>query len=640
MKDQQKTKNQLIKELEELRERVAELELAGPKESEERFRTSVENMLDCFGIYTAIRDESGVIVDFRIDFINAAACGSNRMTREEQIGKGLCELLPAHRETGLFDEYCHVVDSGRPLEKETLEYEDAYGKKSLSRAFDIRASKLGDGFVAAWRDITERKQLTEDLRLSEERYKSLYNSSKEAIGWADIDGTLLDVNDSFCTLTGYSREELLTGKKYQDLTPEEYHDYEAKMVGSMIRTGEPVEYEKEYIKKDGSRVPILLTVFAALGKTGLPIGVAAIVRDISEQKESEHDLRQSEEKYRQLVSTSTDAIILVDAETKSFIEVNKACEKLYGYSQEEFRHMTVRDTSAEPEKSDAAIKDMIDGRLKRIPVRYHKKKDGTIFPLEISTSTFMMGDRRVLCGIARDISEQLKAREELERRRRDLRRLTIRLVTAQEEERKRVSMELHDEFGQALTAAQINLASIKTELPPGSPSDLLEKLEETSSLTDELPERSRELSLELRPTLLDDLGLAPTIRWYTDRFTKRLNVNVEVNVGDFEERLPGEIETVIYRVMQEAMTNISRHAEARNVRIDLKRKKSSVMMLVEDDGKGFVVQAVVDRETPEGRLGLIGMEERVGYLGGSLDIRSTPGKGTTIRVEMPMEEVV
>ena len=134
--------------------------------SEERFRTSIENMLDGFGIYTAIRDESGEIVDFLIEYVNAAACQNNRLTKEEQIGQRLCEVLPTHCETGLFDEYCQVVEAGQPLVKESLLYEDISKEQQLSRAFDIRVVKFGDGFAAAWRDVTSRKQAEDQIKAS------------------------------------------------------------------------------------------------------------------------------------------------------------------------------------------------------------------------------------------------------------------------------------------------------------------------------------------------------------------------------------------------------------------------------------------------------------------------------------------
>ncbi len=138
------------------------------RETEERYRTSVENMLDCFGIYSPVRDQSGHIVDFLVEYVNEAACRNNLMSKEQQIGKRLLELLPAHRETGLFDDYCRLVQTGEPLAKEQLVYEDVYGSQRLSRAFDVRAVKLGDGFAAAWRDVTERKRMEEALQEARE----------------------------------------------------------------------------------------------------------------------------------------------------------------------------------------------------------------------------------------------------------------------------------------------------------------------------------------------------------------------------------------------------------------------------------------------------------------------------------------
>ncbi len=131
--------------------------------SQEQFQTSVENMLDCFGIFSAMRDEAGQIVDFRIDYLNEAACKNTRMIKALQIGRGLCEVLPAHCRSGLFDDYCRVVETAEPLIKDSLIYDDTDGEHQLLRALDIRVSKLNDGFVASWRDVTERKRLEMEL---------------------------------------------------------------------------------------------------------------------------------------------------------------------------------------------------------------------------------------------------------------------------------------------------------------------------------------------------------------------------------------------------------------------------------------------------------------------------------------------
>ncbi|MEH2224846.1 PAS domain-containing protein [Nostoc sp.] len=164
------------------------------RKSEERFRTSIENMLDCFGVYRAVRNERGQIVDFVTEYVNSAACFNNQMTYEQQIGRGLCELLPGHRESGLFDEYCQVVETGQPLIKDSLVYEDNYGEQRLVRAFDIRVAKFGDGFVATWRDITTRQQTEEALRQSEEFKNRILDSSSDCIKVLSLDGRLLYMN--------------------------------------------------------------------------------------------------------------------------------------------------------------------------------------------------------------------------------------------------------------------------------------------------------------------------------------------------------------------------------------------------------------------------------------------------------------
>ncbi|MEH1787160.1 MAG: PAS domain-containing protein [Nostoc sp.] len=164
------------------------------RKSEERFRTLVENMLDCFGVYRAVRNEQGQIVDFVTEYVNSAACFNNQMTYEQQIGRELCELLPGHHESGLFDEYCQVVETGQPLIKDSLVYENDYGQQRLVRAFDIRVAKFGDGFVATWRDITTRQQTEEALRQSEEFKNRILDSSSDCIKVLSLDGRLLYMN--------------------------------------------------------------------------------------------------------------------------------------------------------------------------------------------------------------------------------------------------------------------------------------------------------------------------------------------------------------------------------------------------------------------------------------------------------------
>lgn len=220
----------------------------------------------------------------------------------------------------------------------------------------------------------------------------------------------------------------------------------------------------------------------------------------------------------------------------------------------------------------------------------------------------------------------------------DLQKLSAQLISAQEAERKKISQELHDEMGQALTAMSINLAAIEKELPSELAPTIRGRLAETNSLADRTLEQMRELSLNLRPSMLDDLGLVPTLRWYVKRYAKRLNFEVEFEAIDFEERPTAEVETTLYRVVQEALTNVARHAQANKVRICLERKEANVIASIEDDGQGFDVEAVTGHEALEQGVGLLGIRERVASVGGNFSIQSQPGQGTRLTIEMPWRD--
>jgi signal transduction histidine kinase/CheY-like chemotaxis protein len=207
------------------------------RQQEQQFRISVENMLDCFGIYSALRDEYGQILDFRIDYMNVAALEANRMTRMA-IGRGLCELLPNHRETGLFDEYCQVVDTGRPLIKESLIYSDQYGAQHLTRAFDIRASKLGDGFVASWRDVTEQKrsqtaleQQAQRLRDSETQLQVGVNVAGVALARFNYPTNTVQLTPEVASMYGLPADQLTVTRDRLHAT---FHPEERDMMAQTI----------------------------------------------------------------------------------------------------------------------------------------------------------------------------------------------------------------------------------------------------------------------------------------------------------------------------------------------------------------------------------------------------------------------
>ncbi|WP_179228365.1 PAS domain S-box protein [Leptolyngbya ohadii] len=270
--------------------------------SQEQFQTSVENMLDCFGIFSAMRDEAGQIVDFRIDYLNAAACENNRLPREAQIGRGLCEVLPGHRESGLFDEYCQLVETGEPLIKESLiyadnYYADNYGEQRLERAFDIRASKLNDGFVASWRDVTDRKllelelsQTVATLQQHQNRLQRLIDNAPIGIGIGSANGEVKTINDEMLRLHGYTREEFEQyGMNWHHFTAPEFIDRIEPAMSRLRQEGFLPPEEKELLLRNGSRVPIWVS--ATQWVEGADEHVAFAI-DLTRQKQAEATIQQ------------------------------------------------------------------------------------------------------------------------------------------------------------------------------------------------------------------------------------------------------------------------------------------------------------------------------------------------------------
>lgn len=229
--------------------------------------------------------------------------------------------------------------------------------------------------------------------------------------------------------------------------------------------------------------------------------------------------------------------------------------------------------------------------------------------------------------------ERLSARrfEEAEQARSTSRDLSARLIAVQESERRALSRELHDEVGQSLSALLLGIGNVAAVLPPDTSPDARAQLQDLRRLAERTVATVRDMSLLLRPSMLDDLGLIPALQWQAREISRTKNLNVQVRSDTLPEELPDEYRTCIYRVVQEALHNCARHAKARNVRVNLRCTGRTLQLLIRDDGQGFAPER-------EKGVGLLGMEERVAYLHGSFHIDSQAGEGATITVELPLPE--
>jgi two-component system sensor histidine kinase UhpB len=230
--------------------------------------------------------------------------------------------------------------------------------------------------------------------------------------------------------------------------------------------------------------------------------------------------------------------------------------------------------------------------------------------------------------LARTFNMMLEAIDDANRQR------ATQIINAQEEERKRVARELHDETSQVLTSLLISLAILEESI---TSVEARNRIADTRRLAHQTLRAIRNLSLDLRPSALDDLGLLPALRWYIKEYQQKFSLTVDFQASGLKERLPTEIETVIYRIVQEALTNVARHAQAHTVQVHLEGDAETIQVTIRDDGTGFETERHQRRFEPgqEHGWGLVGMRERASLLGGTLQITSKPGKGTTIYARVP-----
>lgn len=245
------------------------------------------------------------------------------------------------------------------------------------------------------------------------------------------------------------------------------------------------------------------------------------------------------------------------------------------------------------------------------------------------------GKQSGVVSFGEDITEREAANRKLDRYACELRHLSRKLLEAQEAERRCIAQELHDEIGQSLTVLKLNLDSLRKDGQP-----LSGNLSNALAIADDIGQRIQKLCLDLRPTILDDLGLLPALRWYLNRLARNSTLGIHYCADPSIGRLPPTVETACFRVAQEAMTNSARHARARHLSVALEQKHQRLQLTVRDDGIGFDVPETRRRSAECPTVGLLGMQERVSLVGGTLEIRSRIGCGTELEACFPLQGIV
>jgi PAS domain S-box-containing protein len=345
-------------------------------------------------------------------------------------------------------------------------------------------------------------------------------------------------------------------------------------------------------------------------------------------------LGRAEDRFRVLVEKSSDATSLIDPAGK-ILYASPSAVRVLGYTP---RELVGRDSFELIHPEDAPLARARLEELLAHPERDNGvecralHKDGSWRWLACSGNNRLdePGVQALVINY-RDIGARKQAEAELLASRQRLQALSRQLLAAQETERRRLARELHDEIGQVLTVVSINLQALRGACGP----EAAARLDESTDIVGRAIRQVRDLSLNLRPAMLDDFGLVTALRWYVERQRQRGGFEVALAARTSGGRLPADVEAACFRVAQEALTNVARHAAARHVRIDLDQREDGVELIVADDGTGFDLAAVRRRAVEGLSLGLLGMQERVELLGGEFVIDTAPGRGTTVRARLP-----
>ncbi len=487
-------------------------------------------------------------------------------------------------------------------------------------------------------DITARKAVETALRTSQELNNAILDHFPGLVSAKDMLGNFIMVNRRFEVLDGPEPEAFL-GKNVVELFPKEVADsfWESNLQAQ--RTGRPVQSEEQIRHKDGT-LHTYVTTKLPLYKNNVMFGTCAISFDITDVKLAEASLRRSEEKYRSIFENAVEGMFRTTPDGR-FLELNPSLARIFGYASpgEVIRnHSHIGELLFVDSERRLDFKRQMEsiGSVTGFEFQIYRKDGSTAWVRENARAERdAAGVIRHYEGTIEDITERRQAEETLRQANVRLTVLSRSMIEIQESERRHLARELHDEIGQVLTAVFYNLSALKSLWDPVAKP----RLEDSLTIVDHAIQQVRTMSLDLRPSMLDDLGLAATVKWYANRLADRTGLMIHVDAPPSGVNLPAEVKIACFRVAQEAMTNIVRHARAHEVWIELVQAEEEVRLVIRDNGDGFDLNVARTRAVHGRSVGLLGMQERVELIGGEFTMESSPGKGTSIYLRFGLHQL-
>lgn len=480
--------------------------------------------------------------------------------------------------------------------------------------------------------VSARKYLEEDLEGKEILFQTIFERSLDGVVISDALGKPINLNPTTAHILGYTTEELLKQPGLGTPHPDEVETRKRLLQGLLSHPGQAFPLKLRRQHRDGTWRWLEGHAINLLDVSGVN-GLVTNIRDITERILVESQLQASEVRYRQLAEAAHDLVAVIDRDFK-VVYHNSVAAQLWGSAARDLNGKKLDELfPAQVASSQKATLQKVQESGEALYVEAPSIFQGK----EIWLGTWLTplgeiqrGEKSQVLVVARDISRTKVVEQSLLKTQQQLRALSHRTLIAIEAERAQIARDLHDDFGQSLTAIKIDLSRLAAALPKNEA--VMGLLKETNSLVDSGIEQVRQIATGLRPAILDDLGLSAALDWLAAGFKQRTGIACELDLPEQSLPISSDLNTAIFRIAQEALTNVARHAQASQVLIRLKQEGEAVSLIIQDNGRGITPQEI---ENPLS-LGLLGMRERLYPWEGGLKVEAEPGQGTTIRISVPL----
>ena len=602
------------------------------RESEERNRALVEHAPEALVVFDV--DEKKFVS------VSTSATRFFKMTEEELLNVGPVEVSPEYQADGRTSLAAasafikETIDGGKPV-FEWL-HRDKDGNSIPCEVWLVRLPAEDKVLIrGSILDITQRKKAEEEILRSKRQFQSLVENISGVYWVNNLDNfQTLYISPSYETIWGRSVDEIYKDPAafIKSVHPEDRAILEDAFKNLAVNRKVSLSYRIIRPAGDIRWIQANTNVVDDPNGNKIEYGYA---EDITDRRKAEEELSLSEQKYRLLFYNNPLPMWMVTIPDLMIIDVNDAAIKQYGYTREEFLKLSTKDLRP-AEDVENFLKEVDEMKPGVINIRAwrHKKKDGTIINVETYSHQIIYEGRMVWLGLSHDVTEEYKAKELLQKSYEDIRMLASNLQSIREDERTKIAREIHDELGQQLTGLKMDMHWLNRKIR-SEDDEVNQKMKDSIELINNTITTVRKIATDLRPSILDDLGLLAALEWQSEEFGRRSGIEVIFSNKAGDITMAPRVSTALFRIYQEVLTNIARHANATKVEALLDSDDKKLYFSIKDNGAGFDVSQIKEKKT----LGLLGIKERSLLIGGTYEINSKPGQGAEVKISIPLELV-